>query len=68
MANDIDMWNDIEELERLGDTKNAELMGGVFQAYFIDYDMVETKEAIEQAHDQSDYPFDFSGYGISTGD
>lgn len=34
MANDTDMWNDIEELERTGQQKQADELLGVFHQKF----------------------------------
>ena len=36
MANDIDMWNDIEDLERIGEKEKAERLLEIYNAYFIE--------------------------------
>ena len=43
MANDIDMWNDIEDLEKLGRKKKADELLKIYVFRFIEYDLVEAE-------------------------
>ena len=67
MANDINMWNDIEELNNSKEfTNQAQLMLNVYQCYFINRNISETKKAIEIANKSyPDFPFQFNNYGIT---
>jgi hypothetical protein len=66
MANEIDMWNDIEKLERSPKyKKQADLMLGVYTAYFMEGDSKKANVLINKAKKKfPKFPFDFHGYGI----
>lgn len=66
MANDIDMWNDIEKLEKkLKYKKQANLMLGVYTAWFQEGDSKKANILINKAKKKfPKFPFDFYGYGI----
>jgi len=65
MANDIDMWNDIEELEKRGFQKEAEAMLDVYYHRFIEYNPDEAFRLAEYYSTLYDFNFDFEGYGIN---
>ena len=44
MANDIDMWNDIEELETYGDKEQANSLLGIYQAKFMEGNETEAEK------------------------
>jgi hypothetical protein len=65
VANDIDMWNDIEQLEKLGKFKEASWLHAVYCAWFINYDKAEANRLSKLAKKEfPDFPFDFRGYGV----
>jgi len=43
MANDINMWNDIEELESYGDKEQANKLLGIYQAKFMEGNDIEAE-------------------------
>jgi hypothetical protein len=65
MANDIDMWNDIADLEKTGRKKEAEAMSEVYTAWFIEGSKKKAKKAIKTAWKRfPKFHFGFSNYGI----
>ena len=44
MANDIDMWDDIEEYEETGDIEIAEDLGECFYWRYTEYDEKKSEE------------------------
>jgi hypothetical protein len=66
MANDIDMWNDIQRLKRVGRKGISDAMMKVYKAWFIEGNKKEAQKAILEAWKKHrNFYFDFSGYGIS---
>lgn len=45
MSNDIDMWNDIEDLERLGHKKQSKALLRVYHHRYIAYNEVKAEQA-----------------------
>ena len=64
MTDEIDMWNDIERLEKQ-DKKKADVMMKVFHAYFLEGDEKSAKDAIKEAWEKyPNFKFNFDDYGI----
>ena len=52
MANDIDMWSDIEELEKAGKTEEAKALQDLFDYRYIGGNLVfKNEEEFEKAKD-----------------
>ena len=48
MANDINLWQDIEDLEILGHTKEAKDLSKIFNFRYNEFDEVKLKKAKSQ--------------------
>ena len=48
MANDTDLWNDIEDIEKDGETEVSELLTKCHTARYVEYDMELAEELKEE--------------------
>jgi len=48
MANDIDLWNDIEQLEEMGKKEEANDLLTIFNYRYNEYDMNKLDKAIKK--------------------
>jgi len=51
MANDINIWNDIDELEKLGNQEHAKDLLKVYTAYFIEETPETEREQIRAEYE-----------------
>jgi len=52
MANDIDLWNDIEDLEAQGKADKARDLHNVYRCKYIEYDEQELDAAVQDFIDK----------------
>lgn len=69
MGNDINMWDDIEQLEESGFKKQANYLLEAYQLWFIQNHTSETNNQLKDLKFRAtteflNFPFDFENYGI----